>query len=54
MAQVSEHSQSDEQEGECLQFDIATHNNPRTEYKNETVSIPRVLIAFHCLILATK
>jgi len=27
MAQVSEHRQTDEQEGENLQFDITTHNN---------------------------
>lgn len=47
MAQVSEHRQPDEREGESLQFDIITHNSLRTEYKNETISVQRVLIAFH-------
>ena len=47
MAQVIEHRQQDEREGECLQFDIAIHNSPRTEYKNETISAQHVLIAFH-------
>ena len=47
MAQVSKHRQLGEWEGKCLQFDIATHNSPQTEYKNETVSIQHVLIALH-------